>query len=128
MILKKKSGTDWVLPKIIGSGIGYPSGTAYDYDCESQCDVDTVHSKEMYDCMDDNYGDDDDPWGVGHGDGNCYDDCDCYKNDNDDIPGDVVGQVDDLLLHGVETEHLHRIVQILPIIVIMLTMLIRGCS
>ena len=57
----KKSGTDWVLPKIIGSGIGYPSGTAYDYDCESQCDVDTVHSKEMYDCMDDNYGDDDDP-------------------------------------------------------------------
>ena len=24
----KKSGTDWVLPKIIGSGIGYPSGTA----------------------------------------------------------------------------------------------------
>ena len=25
----KKSGTDWVLPKIIGSGIGYPSGTDY---------------------------------------------------------------------------------------------------
>ena len=23
---EKKSGTDWVLPKIIGSGIGYPSG------------------------------------------------------------------------------------------------------
>ncbi len=25
----KKSGTDWVLPKIIGSGIGYPSGTGH---------------------------------------------------------------------------------------------------
>ena len=25
----KKSGMDWVLPKIIGSGIGYPSGTDY---------------------------------------------------------------------------------------------------
>ena len=24
---EKKSGTDWVLPKIIGSGIGYPSDT-----------------------------------------------------------------------------------------------------
>ena len=25
----KKSGTDWVLPKIIGSGIGYPSDTEH---------------------------------------------------------------------------------------------------
>ena len=24
---EEKLGTDWILPKIIGSGIGYPSGT-----------------------------------------------------------------------------------------------------
>ena len=31
------------------------------------------------------------------------------------VPDDVVGQVDDLLLHGVEAEHLHGRVQILDI-------------
>ena len=29
------------------------------------------------------------------------------------IPGYIVGQVNDLLLHGIQAEHLHRIVQVL---------------
>ena len=32
---EKKSGTDWVLPKIIGSGIGYPSDTALGSECDT---------------------------------------------------------------------------------------------
>ena len=31
------------------------------------------------------------------------------------VPDDVVGQVDDLLLHGVEAQHLHGRVQILQV-------------
>ena len=31
------------------------------------------------------------------------------------VPDDVVGQVDDLLLHGVEPQHLHGRVQILTV-------------
>ena len=40
MILKKKSDTDLVLPKIIGSGIRYPSGTAQDISREIKMSTD----------------------------------------------------------------------------------------
>ena len=46
------------------------------------------------------------------------------------IPGYIVGQVNDLLLHGVQAEHLHRIVQVLPSLMmmkkIMMMMIMRG--
>ena len=45
------------------------------------------------------------------------------------IPGYIVGQVNDLLLHGVQAEHLHRIVQVLPSLMMMkkiMMMIMRG--